>query len=43
MDGPQTAGTHFVQFSGSGLPSGVYFYILLSGPFSEVRKMVLLK
>ncbi len=37
------AGTHKVEFDGTGLPSGTYFYRLESGSFSETRKMVLLK
>jgi photosystem II stability/assembly factor-like uncharacterized protein len=37
------AGTHNVEFDGTGLPSGTYFYRLESGNFSETRKMVLLK
>jgi 2',3'-cyclic-nucleotide 2'-phosphodiesterase (5'-nucleotidase family) len=37
------AGTHKVEFDGTGLPSGTYFYRLESGNFSETRKMVLLK
>jgi hypothetical protein len=32
-----------VQFDGSGLPSGVYFYKIDAGDFREVRKMVMLK
>jgi photosystem II stability/assembly factor-like uncharacterized protein len=36
-------GLHEVAFSGEGLASGVYFYSIKAGKFSEVRKMVLLK
>jgi len=36
-------GTYEVEFDGSNLPSGVYFYKLYSGDFIETRKMVLLK
>ena len=38
-----SAGEHFVQFNAVNLSSGVYFYNLVSGSFSETRKMVLLK
>lgn len=39
----QSPGKYEIEFKGSNLPSGVYFYRLLSGTFSQVRKMILLK
>ncbi len=36
-------GTYEVDFDGSNLPSGVYFYELISGLFKEVRKMTLIR
>jgi Secretion system C-terminal sorting domain len=36
-------GTFTVNWNAGNLPSGVYFYKLSSGNFSEIRKMVLLK
>ncbi|MBK8552320.1 MAG: T9SS type A sorting domain-containing protein [Ignavibacteria bacterium] len=39
----QNAGSYEVKFDGSGLSSGVYFYRLEAGDFSEVKKMVLVK
>ena len=36
-------GYHSLNFDASGLPSGVYYYRLNSGNYSEVRKMILLK
>ena len=36
-------GTYEVEFNGSDLPSGVYFYKIQSGNFSEVKRMFLLK
>lgn len=39
----QSAGTHLVEFDGSGLASGVYFYKLQFGNFIETRKMLLVK
>ena len=37
------AGEYEVEFSGIGLPSGIYFYQLKSGEYIETRKTVLLK
>jgi len=39
----QSAGTYSVEFDGSGFASGVYFYKLEAGEFSETKRMVLLK
>jgi len=36
-------GTYEVDFDGSNLPSGVYYYKLESGGFIETKKMVLIK
>ncbi len=41
--GPYPAGSHRVQFDGSRLPSGIYFYLLNAGVFVQQRKMVLIK
>ena len=38
-----SAGEHYVQFNAGNLSSGVYFYNLVSGSFTETKKMVLLK
>jgi pectate lyase len=38
-----SAGEQFVTFDASRLASGVYFYKLQSGNFSEMKKMVLMK
>ncbi len=40
---PFDAGVHTVAFNGVGLASGVYFYRLETGSFSQMKKMVLLK
>jgi len=39
----QEAGNYHVIFSGSGLPSGIYFYRLDAGYFKETKKLILLK
>ncbi len=37
------AGSYHFEWSGKGLSSGVYFYRINAGSFSETRKMILLK
>ncbi len=37
------AGNYEVEFSGSNIPSGVYFYRLRAGSYSSTKKLVLLK
>ncbi|MBK8383862.1 MAG: T9SS type A sorting domain-containing protein [Ignavibacteria bacterium] len=39
----QNAGRHSVNFNASDLPSGVYYCKIISGDFTETRKMMLLK
>lgn len=36
-------GTYSVDFDGSNIPSGVYYYRIESGSFSDTKKMVLIK
>ena len=36
-------GTYEVDFDGTNLPSGVYYYKLMTGDYSETKKMILLK
>ena len=36
-------GVYEVEFNGSNLPSGVYFYRLLAGDYMSVKKMILIK
>ena len=43
VDGVMSPGEHFVQFDASSLASGVYFYRLNIGKFSQTKKMVVLK
>jgi len=39
----QTPGQHSLQFDGTNLTSGIYFYQLKVGPFSETKRLLLLK
>lgn len=39
----QTPGTYTVQFDGLKLASGVYFYRLRAGNFTQIRRMLLMK
>jgi hypothetical protein len=43
LNGNLSAGAHTVNFAGSSLPSGNYFYTLTSGSFSSTKKMTLMK
>jgi len=39
----KSAGTYSVEFDGSKLSSGVYFYTITAGQFSQTKKMILAK
>ena len=39
----QNAGTYTVQFDGTGLSSGTYFYRLAANNYTETKKMILVK
>jgi len=39
----QTAGIYEVDFNGSSLPSGIYYYKIIAGEFVQTNMMVLLK
>jgi len=43
VEGDQNAGRHTVTFDGSSLSSGIYFYRLDAGGFTDTKKMVLMK
>jgi hypothetical protein len=38
-----SAGNHSRQWNAADLPSGIYFYRLQAGTFTETRKLVLLR
>jgi photosystem II stability/assembly factor-like uncharacterized protein len=42
-NGYKNAGNYSITFSASELPSGIYFYRLEAGQFSQIKKMILLK
>jgi hypothetical protein len=43
IDEKRPAGYHSIEFNGTGLASGIYFYRLQAGENVEMRKMVLMK
>jgi serine protease len=43
VDVRQSAGQHEIPFSASHLSSGIYFYRIQAGTYSEIRKMMILK
>jgi PKD repeat protein len=42
-DGEMGSGEHAVAFNAQGLGSGIYFYRLTAGAFTETKKMILLR
>jgi len=43
VDMEQNEGRYEVKFEAGDLPSGIYFYSLQTGKFSEIKKMILMK
>jgi hypothetical protein len=39
----KTAGSYTMNFNASALPSGIYFYKLEAGQFSQIKKMIVIK
>jgi hypothetical protein len=43
VQGEKEAGSHEVRFDAAGLPSGVYFYRLQAGDYTDTKRMLLMK
>jgi len=43
VDETKSAGSYEVKFDASNLSSGIYFYKLQSGRYTETKKLVLMK
>jgi len=43
VNGEKNAGSYKVEFSGTKLSSGVYFYKMQAGNFVKSKKLILLK
>jgi hypothetical protein len=43
VNGVQEAGYKSIEFNSSNLPSGIYFYKIQAGSFSDLKKMVIMK
>jgi mannan endo-1,4-beta-mannosidase len=43
VNGSQSAGSHFAVFDAGRLSTGIYFYRLVAGSFSDTKKMVVVK
>ena len=43
IDGQVSAGFHTIQWNASGMASGVYFYRIKAGRFTDMKRMVVLK
>jgi hypothetical protein len=43
VDEMEEAGYKRVEFNAGSLPSGVYFYKMTAGAFTDIRKMILIK
>ncbi len=43
VNGEVEAGYHSIEFNGVSYPSGMYFYKIIAGSFSSVKKMLMIK
>jgi hypothetical protein len=39
----KSAGSYIVRWNAVGMPSGIYFYRLQAGVFSDTKKLILLR
>ena len=39
----KSAGTYEIEFFAENMPSGIYFYTLKAGSYSDTKKMILLR
>ncbi len=43
VSGFETAGNHEIRYNTTGLSAGIYFYKIMSGTFSQTKKMIITK
>jgi len=43
LNSTKSAGKHTVEFNGSNIASGIYYYRIQAGNFNQVKKMILMK
>ncbi|HQJ47112.1 MAG TPA: T9SS type A sorting domain-containing protein, partial [Ignavibacteriaceae bacterium] len=43
VNGQQEQGYYEVNFDAAGLPSGIYYYMINTGNFTQTKKMLLIK
>jgi hypothetical protein len=43
VNGELERGEHVVAFEGQSFPSGIYFYVLTAGKFTQTRKAILVR
>ena len=43
VDGALSAGYHTATFDATSFPSGVYFYKIVAGNFTDIKRMLLVK
>ncbi len=43
VESQQSAGNYAVTFDAASLPSGIYFYTLSAGSYSQIRKLTVVK
>jgi hypothetical protein len=43
VEGERDAGYHEVPFDGANFPSGVYFYRMQAGSYTETKKLLMIR